>query len=47
MIFGDVLNYGSRNVLSEGYALVKVVERFNEVVYKVIVVRGNCDSEVD
>lgn len=47
MIFGDVLNYGLCNVLLEGYVLVKVVEWFNEVVYKVIVVCGNCDSEVD
>ena len=47
VILGDVLNHSPRNALPEGYAPAKVAERLNEVGYKVIAVRGNCDSEVD
>ena len=46
-ILGDVYNHGPRNPLPHDYAPLDVAELLNFVADKLIVVRGNCDSEVD
>ena len=47
VILGDILYHGPRNDLPAGYAPKKVIELLNEYVGKILVVRGNCDTEVD
>ncbi len=47
ILLGDVYNHGPRNPLPKEYAPLKVAEILNEIKDKLIVIKGNCDSEVD
>lgn len=47
LILGDILYHGPRNPLPEEYDPKEVAKILNEYRYKIIAVRGNCDSEVD
>ncbi|HDD64561.1 MAG TPA: phosphodiesterase [Firmicutes bacterium] len=44
---GDILNHGPGNPLPEGYSPKKLVEILNGVKIPLLIVKGNCDSEVD
>lgn len=47
VLLGDIYNHGPRNPFPKDYAPVKVAEILGTVADKLIVVKGNCDSEVD
>ena len=47
IILGDVYNHGPRNPLPKEYNPMKVAEILNGIKDKIIVVKGNCDSQVD
>ena len=47
VLLGDLYYHGVRNPLPEGYAPLEVNKLLNSVREKLLVVRGNCDSEVD
>ena len=47
LILGDILYHGPRNDLPQGYAPKKVIELLNPIADELLVVRGNCDTEVD
>lgn len=47
ILLGDIYNHGPRNPLPKDYAPLKVSEMLNGVIDKLIVIKGNCDSEVD
>ena len=47
IILGDIYNHGPRNPLPKEYAPLKVAETLNAIKDKLIVIKGNCDSEVD
>jgi len=47
VLLGDLYYHGIRNPLPEGYAPMKVAEYLNERAADLLVVRGNCDSDVD
>ncbi len=47
VLLGDLLYHGPRNDLPAGYAPKKVIELLNSVESELLVVRGNCDTEVD
>lgn len=47
VLLGDIYNHGPRNPLPQEYAPIKVAEIFNALADKLIVLKGNCDSEVD
>lgn len=47
LILGDLLNHGPRNGVPKGYDPLKIAEILNEIKEQTIIVRGNCDSEVD
>ncbi len=47
ILLGDIYNHGPRNVLPLDYAPMKVAEILNGVKDNLIVIKGNCDSEVD
>jgi hypothetical protein len=47
VLLGDIYNHGPRNPLPKDYAPMKVAEILSAVSDKLVVVRGNCDSEVD
>ncbi len=47
IICGDILYHGARNPLPEGYSPIEVTEMLNRLKSEIIVVRGNCESEVD
>ena len=47
LILGDILYHGPRNDLPEEYAPKKVIPALNEIRDRLLVVRGNCDTEVD
>ena len=47
ILLGDVYNHGPRNALPKDYAPMKVAELLNGVKERLIVIKGNCDSEVD
>ncbi len=44
---GDLFNHGPGNPLPDGYSPAKLLETFNGINKLFLVVRGNCDSEVD
>ena len=46
-LLGDVYNHGPRNPFPKDYAPRQVAEILGKVADKLIVVKGNCDSEVD
>jgi len=47
LLLGDVYNHGPRNPFPEEYAPQNVAELLNSVKDRLIVVKGNCDSQVD
>ena len=47
ILLGDLYYHGPRNNLSQEYNPMKVAETLNSMKDKLLVVRGNCDAEVD
>lgn len=47
ILLGDIYNHGPRNPLPEKYNPMKVSELLNSIANQLIVIKGNCDSEVD
>lgn len=47
ILLGDIYNHGPRNVLPKDYDPMRVAEILNGVKDNLIVIKGNCDSEVD
>ena len=47
VLLGDLYYHGPRNDLTQEYAPMKVAEILNEMKEKLLVVKGNCDAEVD
>ena len=47
VLLGDIYYHGPRNELSQEYAPMKVAEVLNSLKDKLMVIRGNCDAEVD
>jgi putative phosphoesterase len=47
ILLGDIYYHGPRNPFPEGYAPMKVAELLNGIKDSLIVIKGNCDSEVD
>lgn len=47
LLLGDIYNHGPRNPFPKDYAPMRVAEILNSLADKLIVVKGNCDSEVD
>ena len=47
ILLGDVYNHGPRNPLPEQYSPMAVAEILNNITDKLIVIKGNCDSQVD
>ena len=47
ILLGDLYYHGPRNELTQEYAPMKVAEVLNSLKDKLLVVKGNCDAEVD
>lgn len=47
ILLGDIYNHGPRNQLPKDYEPMKVAEILNGVKENLIVIKGNCDSQVD
>ena len=47
VLLGDIYNHGPRNPLPSEYAPMSVSEILNGIKDQLIVVKGNCDSQVD
>ena len=47
ILLGDIYNHGPRNPLPERYNPGEVADILNGIKEKLIVVKGNCDSQVD
>lgn len=47
ILLGDVYNHGPRNPLPKDYAPLEVAELLNGITDKLLVIKGNCDSQVD
>lgn len=47
VLLGDLYYHGPRNELSQEYAPMEVAKILNSLKDKLMVVRGNCDAEVD
>ena len=47
ILLGDLYYHGPRNNLSQEYNPMKVAQTLNSLKDKLLVVRGNCDAEVD
>ena len=47
ILLGDLYYHGPRNDLSQEYNPMKVAQTLNSLKEKLLVVRGNCDAEVD
>ena len=47
VLLGDIYNPGPRNPISKDYAPMQVAEIFNSLKDRLLVIKGNCDSEVD
>ena len=47
VLLGDIFNHGPRNPLPTEYAPLKVAEFLNGIKDNLIVIEGNCDSQVD
>lgn len=47
ILLGDIYNHGPRNSLPKDYDPIEVSNTLNAVIDKLIVIKGNCDSEVD
>ncbi|MDE6275167.1 MAG: phosphodiesterase [Clostridia bacterium] len=46
-LLGDIYNPGPRNPISKDYGPMKVAEVLNSLKDRLLVIKGNCDSEVD
>ena len=47
ILLGDIFNHGPRNPLPKEYAPLGVAEILNGIKKDLIVIKGNCDSQVD
>lgn len=47
ILLGDIYNHGPRNALPKDYEPMLVAKLLNNVKEYLIVIKGNCDSEVD
>lgn len=47
VLLGDIYYHGPRNPLPKDYAPMEVAKLLNPIKDKLIVIKGNCDSEVD
>ncbi len=47
ILLGDIYYHGPRNPFPKEYAPMAVAETLNAVKDKLVVIKGNCDSEVD
>ena len=47
IVLGDLYYHGPRNELTMEYSPMKVAEVLNSLKDKLLVIRGNCDAEVD
>lgn len=47
VLLGDIYNHGPRNPLPEGYDPMGVAKILNGLVSRLLVIKGNCDSDVD
>lgn len=47
ILLGDIYNHGPRNRLPDGYSPMDVASVLNAVKDDLIVIKGNCDSQVD
>ncbi len=47
VLLGDIYNHGPRNPLPEEYAPMRVAQVLNGLADRLLVVKGNCDSDVD
>lgn len=47
VLLGDIYNHGPRNPLPEGYDPMGVAKILNSLKDKLLVIKGNCDSDVD
>ena len=47
VLLGDLYYHGPRNPLTKEYNPMKVAEKLNSLKDKLLVVKGNCDAEVD
>ncbi len=47
VLLGDIYNHGPRNPLPEGYDPMGVAAVLNAMADRLLVVKGNCDSDVD
>ena len=47
ILLGDIYYHGPRNPLPKEYAPMEVAKLLNPIKDKLIVIKGNCDSEVD
>ncbi len=47
ILLGDIYNHGPRNQLPKDYSPMQVAEILNGIKDELIVIKGNCDSQVD
>ncbi len=47
VLLGDIYNPGPRNPISKDYAPMVVAQTLNSLKDRLLVIKGNCDSEVD
>lgn len=47
VLLGDIYNHGPRNPLPEGYAPMELAPILNGLADRMLVIKGNCDSDVD
>lgn len=47
ILLGDIYNHGPRNQLPKDYNPMRVAEILNGAKQNLVVIKGNCDSEVD
>ncbi len=47
ILLGDIYNHGPRNPLPKDYSPMEVAQILNGVKQELIVIKGNCDSQVD
>ncbi|MDE6884275.1 MAG: metallophosphoesterase, partial [Clostridia bacterium] len=47
VLLGDIYNPGPRNPISKDYAPMQVAKILNALKDRLLVIKGNCDSEVD
>ncbi len=47
VLLGDIYNHGPRNPFPKDYAPMQVAQTLNSLKDRLLVIKGNCDSEVD